>query len=122
MIAPFLASSIQMIEFLTEKVIKRDREDTNILLMTISWCSLFPIFIVFLWFMDIVFIVNTTIFEPIAWLIGLSCMTEAIEGTYEVLFQMKKHEVSGFKRMRTITQLFFESLLQLIVQIHMLSW
>ena len=33
-----------------------------------------------------------------------------IDGTYEVLFQMKKHEVSGFRRMRTISQLIFESL------------
>jgi hypothetical protein len=35
---------------------------------------------------------------------------------------MKKHEVAGFKRMRTITQLFFESFLQLLLQLQMLSY
>lgn len=124
MIAPFLASCVQMISFLLEKVIVRDDMESNTWLLIISWGSLFPIFIVFLWIMDIVFIINTTIFEPIASIFGICCnvnfLTQAIDGSYEVLFRMKKHEVAGFKRMRTITQLFFESFLQLALQLHML--
>ena len=45
-----------------------------------------------------------------------------IEQSYESLFRMKQHEVNGFRRMRTITQLMFESLIQFAVQIHMLVY
>ena len=35
---------------------------------------------------------------------------------------MKKHEISGFRRMRTITQLIFESFIQFVVQLQMLVY
>ena len=61
--------------------------------------------------MDNMFVFNSTILSPISLLFGLSYLDDFIDGTYEVLFQMKRHEVSGFRRMRTITQLIFESVI-----------
>ncbi len=61
---------------------------------------------------------------PVAYLFNYCCKVECvntlIDGSYEYLFQMKRHEVGGFRRMRTITQVIFETLIQLAVQIHML--
>lgn len=53
------------------------------MMFLIAWTSLGPIFIIFLFLMDIVFILNTTILEPLAFVMGLKCdvrcFTEAID-------------------------------------------
>ena len=62
----------------------------NFLLFSIAWASLGPIFVLFLFLMDIVFIINTTILEPIAYILSfcvdVSCLTTTIDQSYEVLF------------------------------------
>ena len=76
-------------------------------LMVTAWISISPLFTVYMISMDQVFVLNTTILAPIAFLLRKCCntkfLTAMIDGSYEVLFQMKPHEVSGFRRMRTIT-------------------
>lgn len=51
---------------------------------------------------------------------GNDAMPRAVEGffnsVYEYLYDMQTLEIDGFRRMRTITQLFYESLIQIIVQ------
>lgn len=104
MIAPLLVCSVQMILFLTEKVIRRNKYEENILLMAISWSSIGPLFLAFLIIMDQVFILNTVVFEPVGMLCAccaVNWINKAIDKSYENMFQMKKHEVSGFRRMRT---------------------
>ena len=85
-----------------------------------------PIFTVYMLAMDQVFVLNTTLLAPVAYLLKICCKTEClydvIDGSYERMFQMKPHEVSGFRRMRTITQMMFETFIQLGVQIHMLIY
>ena len=92
--------------------------------MATAWSSIFPIFTVYMLLMDQVFVVNTTLLTPVAFLLKkcfkIQCLNEMIDSSYERLFQMKPHEVGGFRRMRTITQAIFETLIQLGVQIHML--
>ena len=92
----------------------------------IAWSSICPVFIVFLFVLDQVFVLNSTIFEPVAIVLGCcgigGCLNNCVDKSYELLFHMQKHEVSGFRRMRTITQLFYESLIQFAVQICMLSY
>ena len=68
MIAPFLASSVQMIQFFLDKVILREGEE-NYTLLLISYISLFPLFILFLWVMDIFFIFSTCFLEPLAFIV-----------------------------------------------------
>ena len=126
MFAPLLVSCIQTIQFLLDKVIRRDKKQVNLVLMLTAWSSIFPVFTVYMLFMDQVFVLNTTILAPVAFLFkagcGIDCLNSFIDGTYEFLFQMKSHEVSGFRRMRTITQVIFETLIQFAVQIHMLIY
>lgn len=115
MFAPLYVSTVQMIQFLLDRVLRRDKTKNNIMLVVIAWSSICPLFILFMFVMDQVFVINSTFFEVLAMVLGCCCsvrpLIECIEGSYELLFQMKKHEVSGFRRMRTITQLMFESLI-----------
>ena len=65
--------------------------------------------------MDQVFIFNSTILTPLAYLFALckiECLNRLVDDSYAFLFQMKPHEVSGFRRMRTITQMIFETFIQ----------
>lgn len=67
--------------------------------------------IVFMFVMDIVFLLNQALLYPIfATLDVLTCeklgfgkLLELIDKSYEILFDMQKLEVAGFRRMRTIT-------------------
>ena len=85
----------------------------NLVLLITAWSSICPIFIVYMMLMDQIFILNTTILTPIAFLFGhicgITCMDNLIDESYMFLFQMRPHEVSGFRRMRTITQVIFET-------------
>jgi hypothetical protein len=112
MLAPLYVSSIQITQFLLDRVLRRDKTKNNFSLLSISWVSIFPLFMVFMFIMDQVFVINSTIFELIGLVLGLTSCLDCVDHSYEVLFQMKKHEVSGFRRMRTITQLMFESIIQ----------
>ena len=64
MFAPFYVSSIQMIEFLRQRVITQDKE-VGCWLSIISSISILPFFIFWLLFMDIFFVLISAI-EPFA--------------------------------------------------------
>jgi hypothetical protein len=49
-------------------------------------------------------------------------MIESLESVYESIFSMKRHEISAFRRMRTISQLLNETLSQIIIQAMMLYY
>ena len=124
MIAPLYVSTVQMIQFLLDRVLRKDKAQNDHLLRAIAWSSICPVFIVFMFVMDQVFVINSTIFETATYALGLCCAVDAvvrmnrcINDSYEVLFRMKKHEVTGFRRMRTITQLQFETLIQFFTQV-----
>lgn len=115
MIAPLYASSIQMIEFLREKVIRRDPKKNNVLLLAFAWISILPLFLVLTLLMDIVFVINGAVLEPLIYILGCGRggqgITSCLESVYEQVFNMKRHEISAFRRMRTITQLLYETLI-----------
>lgn len=126
MAAPQLVSSFQMIKFLLNKVITRDRSVNNSILLFIACISITPVFIIFLTLMDIYFILNSTIFVLIALILGrfinVTFLTDSMEYSYMMLFHMSKQEMTGVRHMRTITQLAFESIIQFAVQVDMLVY
>lgn len=73
--------------------------------------SITPLILVQLMFMDLVFLFNETVLVLIIFLlrmltcnkVDLSCLTEGIKSSYEVIFEMQQLDVAGFRRMRTIT-------------------
>lgn len=89
-----------------------------------------PPMLIYLFIMDIVFLLNQAILTPIIFvlriltcnLINLSCLTRMLDSSYEIMFEMQKLEVAGFRRMRTISQLTFETLIQLVLQVRMLQF
>ena len=70
-----------------------------------------PVMLIYTFFLDIVFVVNQAILQPVIWvlyfvtfgMINLKCLSNALDKSYEVLFEMQKLEAEGFRRMRTIS-------------------
>lgn len=70
-----------------------------------------PIMLAYMFILDVIFVINQAILFPIIIVlkiltlgfIDLSCLSRALEKTYEFLFEMHKLEVAGFRRMRTIS-------------------
>lgn len=87
-----------------------------------------PFMLLYLFMMDLVFLLNQAILVPIIFVIriitfnsiNLSCLTNTLDRSYEIMFEMQKLDVAGFRRMRTISQLTFETFIQTILQCRML--
>lgn len=82
MAAPHLVTSFQMINFLHNKVINRDKSASNLTLMVVSWLSISPLFILFMILMDTFMIFNSTLIVPIAYALqkcNVTCLTYGIE-------------------------------------------
>jgi len=70
-----------------------------------------PIFIVYLVFMDAIFLINTTFFVPLMHMLkAITCgkvnlipLTKAVNSLYTILFDMSVMEIEGFRRLRTIS-------------------
>ena len=93
MFAPLYVSSIQMIQFMLDRILRRDKTQANVMLTLIAWSSICPAFIIFMFMMDQVFVINSTIFEALALLLSIcfnvGCIFTCIERSYETLFSMK---------------------------------
>ena len=90
--------------------------------------SLTPLIVAYLLLMDVIYIIVSVVITPIAFIIklltcGLIDMTnieEKLDVLYEILFGMSDMDIKGFRRLRTISQLSFESLPQIILQVRIL--
>lgn len=84
----------------------------------INTASLTPFIVIYLLFMDLIYIVVSVIITPIAYviklltcgLIDLTGIEDGLDVLYEILFGMSDMDIKGFRRLRTISQLSFESL------------
>ena len=76
--------------------------------------SLTPLILIDLLFMDFVYIFNSVIVTPLAFTftcgkLNLESMEDKIDTIYNYLFGMSDMDIKGFRRLRTISQLTFES-------------
>lgn len=128
LLAPFFACQTPFLMFLKEKVY-RDKYD-RCKLNLIGYIMVQPLMLIYLFCLDLIFIINSALLYPfIQFLkfctcgyVNLSCMNTALDQSYVYLFEMKALEVAGFRRMRTISQLTFESLIQVTLQVRMLRY
>ena len=82
-----------------------------------------PLMLIYTFILDLIFVLNKSIVEPTINFIklvscdkiDLSVIAYIFEYSYGYLFGMHELEVEGFRRMRTISQLTFETLIQLIL-------
>lgn len=90
-----------------------------------------PFIIVFFFSMDVFFLIFSGVATLIILLIRLitcgkinnSNFTEGtIDKSFNFIFEMSKLDVAGFRRLRTISQLSFESFIQIILQIRILIY
>lgn len=115
MLAPFFACQVPFLVFLKE-LIYRDQKSTNKLIV-LGIVMLSPLMLIYMVVMDFVFLILQAIFSPaveivklvsFGW-IDLSGILNRLDRIYEIMFCMQKLDVAGFRRMRTITQLSFET-------------
>lgn len=94
--------------------------------------SVLPVFLFQFVFMDIFYVLNSTLFEPFALLLGyFGCcntndnlnwyFTKANSQLYVALFQMSKQEMAGIRHMRAITQLGFQTPIMIVLSIIILA-
>jgi len=98
----------------------------------VSVATLTPLIVVYLLLMDIIFIIVSVVIVPLTMIVKfLSCglikikhneIEEKFNIIYETLFGMTDIDIKGFRRLRTISQLSFESLPQIILQCRILFY
>ena len=77
-----------------------------------------PFIVIYLLVMDLIYIIVSVVITPITMIIYvLTCgklnftnIEEKLDVLYEILFGMTDMDIKGFRRLRTISQLSFESL------------
>lgn len=80
--------------------------------------------------MDVIYIIVSVVITPLTMIIKvLSCgyiditnVEEKLDVLYEILFGMSDMDIKGFRRLRTISQLSFESLPQILLQVRILLY
>ena len=80
----------------------------------LAFLSLTPLILIDLLFMDLVYIFNSVIITPLVFIftcgrMNTQVMETKIDQIYNFLFGMTEMDIKGFRRLRTISQLTFES-------------
>lgn len=120
MLSPFYVCYVPLVTF--QKNRSKLQEDTKFLKF-LNIVSLTPLIVAYLLMMDVIYIVVSVIITPITMLLKLlTCgylditnVEEKLDVLYEILFGMSDMDIKGFRRLRTISQLSFESLPQIIL-------
>ena len=84
----------------------------------LGYVSITPLLVLKLIAMDVLYLGNTLILMPIILItklfsfgkIDLLPLKDKIDGVYKYLFGMSYQDISGFRRLRTISQLTFETM------------
>ena len=127
MASPFFISYIPLINYQIDSS-KLQKKKRSKCLGFIAWSSTTPLLIIFLMVMEFVFIFQTIVLKPLIFIVKkLSCgridfqsqniVVKFQENIFELLFGMKKPEIAGFRRLRTITQLIFETVPEFLLQL-----
>lgn len=124
MISPFFVCYVPLLTFQKEKA-EEIANDTPVQKF-LAFCSLTPLILVYLLLMDLIYIISSVIITPLAFLtcglIEVDDVEEKIDRIYKIMFGMSDMDIKGFRRLRTISQLSFESLPQIILQIRILLY
>jgi hypothetical protein len=78
---------------------------------TLAWITLTPGIIIYLFLMDVVFLLISSVLTPVFVLIhfftcgkvNFTRMLNSTDSIYENCFEMKRLDVNGFRRLRTIS-------------------
>ena len=130
MLAPIYASQIAMMMFFKNKAYKHEAGLKSFKIFTLGYIMVTPLMIVFMIFMDIVFMFMQAFLYPFVQLIKLlTCfkyeftwLSDLMDWVYSVFFDMDKVDVEGFRRSRIISQLTFETVIQTLLQARMLLY
>lgn len=125
MISPFYVCYVPLLTFQKERAEKI--EDDSILQKLNGFFSLTPLILINLLLMDLIYIINSVVITPIVFIfsfgrLNMEVIEEKIDKIYIVLFGMSDMDIKGFRRLRTISQLSFESFPQILLQIRILVY
>ena len=72
-----------------------------------GFCSLTPLILIYLLFMDVIYIISSAILTPLAYmscgLIKAATVEEKVDKIYKTLFGMSDMDIKGFRRLRTMS-------------------
>lgn len=119
MLTPYFVSYAPLVNYQIEnwRVKKQEALDVTCRMSALAWVTLTPGIIIYIFIMDVIFLIISSVLTPIFFLIHLisfgklnfTMMLDSTDGIYEKMFEMKRLDVNGFRRLRTISQLVFES-------------
>ena len=119
MLSPFFVCYVPLLTFQKKKLNNKELDWMDAI---ITAAFLTPLVLIYLNIMDVVYIFTSVVLVPIAVMIQwLTCgmlsernmahyFEEKLDSIYEVAFGMSQMDIKGFRRLRTISQLSFESM------------
>jgi hypothetical protein len=124
------ATVMQIVEFLRVKNMHEDHSSSSSIrfnwLSLSSWASVSFIFVLYVILLDAVFMVNYAVLGPPAILLKsffkIKVLNQLISWSFCKLFHMHENEIGDFRRMRMLTQLSYETIIHLILQMMMLVY
>ena len=133
MISPFYVSFIPLINFQLsaqrQHVVDQGEEKPQFKIL--QRISKTPFLVISLILMDVIYIINTVVIKifliiwdffssrcyPDKCRVNLNILEDFEDKVFNNFFEMQKSEIAGFRRLRTISQLIFETIPQLFLQI-----
>ena len=119
MITPYFVSYAPLVNYQIEnwRVKKQEGLEVTGRMKMLAWITLTPGIIIYIFLMEVVFLLISSVLTPIFFLIhffsfgkfNFTIMLDSTDFIYEKVFEMKRLDVNGFRRLRTISQLVFES-------------
>jgi hypothetical protein len=115
MVSPFFISYAPLINYWVQKgsfgIYESAKKNISFKNKVIGLMILTPIFVIYLVFLDLLFMINTATLKPLVYFlklvtfnrVDLTRMTMFINDLYSLLFDMDTMEVEGFRRLRTIS-------------------
>lgn len=122
MLSPFFISYVPLVNYWIHLgsfgIYQHGKKEISKCKKIFGYMALFPIFLVYLTVMDLLYLIETVFLRPISVFLGwISCgyckltvFSNTIESLYSILFDMGENDIEGFRRLRTISQLLFESI------------
>jgi len=114
--SPFTVCIVPFIYYLIDKIGLHE-EDIKPSTKVIGGICVTPIIILYLIAMDGLYLLNALILMPLILIVKILSfghidilpLRDKIEESYKFLFDMNNQDIAGFRRLRTVSQLTFES-------------
>jgi fatty acid desaturase len=131
MILPYYVAFVPMMHFRLQKFRMKKEKDAKASCLQKLWniILLTPLVVIYLLFIDLLFLILSGILFPIVFFLllltrqmkHLHHVEEFNDTIFRNAFSIQQRDIQGFRRLRTTTQLLFESLPEIFFQLYILN-